>query len=375
MAAKCPAGKDKYLQTLKDVLWNYCRAFASRLCCVLRETVTAEWLLFQCCHLWSSAAGRNSTASPTGPASRNAGDATETRTARTGATRKTARAPRGCATPRPNLPAKTQVGNTEHTGVWGEGYVWSAGSKLIVDAWWLLRGPEISSRTSQMKSDIRKHFHTVDFHTPLLNWHWQFWVARGLKKSDPEAWKLNRARIWAPVRKFCIIRPRQTLESQRRSGLAELIWPWRTVMHSNRQGAKSADFILRYMGRYAATCAESKTDFPRFETLCGGYIMENEQSSQAIMNFASKLNTVVWSLNVARGVYFHEQMTETIPQPSLLKREWTYLAELTLWSFARVLGEEESISVVFLNICLRVSVMNYAAKWLSSLSPALSGGL
>lgn len=75
------------------------------------------------------------------------------------------------------------------------------------------------------------------------------------------------------------------------------------------------------MGRYAATCAESKTDFPRFETLCGGYIMEHEQSSQAIMNFASKLNTVVWSLNVARGVYFHEQMTETIPQPSLLKRE------------------------------------------------------
>lgn len=44
-----------------------------------------------------------------GPAYQNAGDVTETRTVRTGATRETARAPKECATPRPNSPAKTQV--------------------------------------------------------------------------------------------------------------------------------------------------------------------------------------------------------------------------------------------------------------------------
>lgn len=44
-----------------------------------------------------------------GPAYRNAGGVTETRTAKTAATRKTARARKGCATPRPNSPAKTQV--------------------------------------------------------------------------------------------------------------------------------------------------------------------------------------------------------------------------------------------------------------------------
>lgn len=46
-----------------------------------------------------------------GPAYQNAGDVTETRTVRTGVTRKTVRAPKECATPRPNLPAKTQVVN------------------------------------------------------------------------------------------------------------------------------------------------------------------------------------------------------------------------------------------------------------------------
>lgn len=109
-AAMGPAGSDKYLQTVKHVWWNYSsislrpcppRDSTPQIC----QTVIAGWLLFQCCRLWSSAAGRNSTASSTGPASLNAGDATVTRTARTAATRRTARAPKRCATPRPNSPA------------------------------------------------------------------------------------------------------------------------------------------------------------------------------------------------------------------------------------------------------------------------------
>lgn len=53
---------------------------------------------------------RNSTASQTGPAFRNAGDVTETRTVKTVATRRSVRGPGGCVTPRPNSPAKTRVG-------------------------------------------------------------------------------------------------------------------------------------------------------------------------------------------------------------------------------------------------------------------------
>jgi len=49
--------------------------------------------------------------SQTEPASLNVGDVMETKTARTGVMRKTARAPKGCVTPKPSLPAKIQVLN------------------------------------------------------------------------------------------------------------------------------------------------------------------------------------------------------------------------------------------------------------------------
>lgn len=48
------------------------------------------------------------------PAYQNAGDVTETRTVRTAAMRKTARAPKGCVTPRLNSPVKTQVNGAGH---------------------------------------------------------------------------------------------------------------------------------------------------------------------------------------------------------------------------------------------------------------------
>lgn len=43
------------------------------------------------------------------PAFQNAGGVMETRTVKMGATRRTVKAPDGCATPRPSSPAKTQV--------------------------------------------------------------------------------------------------------------------------------------------------------------------------------------------------------------------------------------------------------------------------
>lgn len=51
------------------------------------------------------------------PAYQNAGDVTETKTVRTAVMRKTARAPKGCVTPRLNSPAKTQVKDAGHMEV------------------------------------------------------------------------------------------------------------------------------------------------------------------------------------------------------------------------------------------------------------------
>ena len=50
--------------------------------------------------------------SPMEPVSLNAGDVTATKTVRMEAMRKIVRAPKGCVTPRPSLPAKIQVVNT-----------------------------------------------------------------------------------------------------------------------------------------------------------------------------------------------------------------------------------------------------------------------